>query len=487
MARRPPLFQAIDPAQLSSGLLPDRHALQRPLWERASNVRFYGGKVKRLIPAALAFAAGSAGQPSRGISQHQDSNGTRWTWLAALNVAGDLELYRWYGPAAELVYTFGAANVERDQNALVKATFADLTHYGDWTILNTGQELPMLYKPGVLLGIYPQAPQAQLFMKKLSFVVALGTGLARKGIAWSDGNNIELWTIAEDNSAGDQSLEELDTGIVAGANLGQFIAVYAEDQMALVQFIGAPFWFSARVMLDGIGAVGKQAVASDGRANYGVGRNGVWRTDGQSFQYIDRNAIQDYLQDNVNWSQASKITAARNDVTGCFEFSFPMGDSLEVSEAWAFDPTTGGWGQVEPWQTQMERRLLDQPLGAGGNTVKLLNSDVDAVAPLDLATKPLLLQSPHMDFLIDEADILVNAASGVEFRVGVSNFLNSESFVDWSSWQVVRADMRTYRLDLRVSGIYYKVEFRSTADDWLLDLQGFLLYGTAQGSRRDKN
>lgn len=476
MYRREPLFSALDPEVVSSGLRPDLHPLHKPLWVRGDNVSFHRGRVERLVPASVMVAAGGAG---RGLSQHQDSAGVRWVWWG--NDLGQVR--RWFAGASELITTMA---VQQHQTSGVSASMFDFTHYGDWTIINNGFTGPKIYKPGGGLSNYaPALGNVRGFIKVMSFVLAIGYDTFRQ-YAWSDSEDIEDWDFAStENLAGHAPIDDFETRIKAYTRLGPAVSVFAEDQMALIQFIGEPAVFTHRVVLDGIGACGKAAVCSDGRSNYGVSRNGIWRTDGQDYRYIDRDrALQKYLQKDVNWDQASKIVAARNDVSGCIDFRFPMRGANENNEGWRYDPVTGGWSSLGGIGAQVERVLFRQPLAiSSGNNVVLLSDDPALAGALDLQTKPLLVGSPHVDTYIDEVDFLLNAASNVEFRIGASQ--TTAAPADWSPWQALHTDMRTYRIALRVSGAYHTLQLRNTADNWDLDLQGFILYGAVEGSRRD--
>lgn len=479
--RRAPLLQVVNPQQVSSGLQLDRHAMTQVLWEAAANVRFYQGKVRRLIPPATAItlAAGN----SRGLSQHQDSSGTRWIW-STTNGA----VYRWYGPAAELIHTF--TPFYADQLSTRPATYVDFVHWGNWTLMNSGIGAIQRYQPGSGVAALPNAPtDAVQLMKKQNQLFAVGHGANKKQVSWSHADDITAWTPLTTNIAGTLPIEELDTGIRAASRLGPNIACYSEDQLAIVYWVGAPFYYGQRVQLDGIGAVGKYAVCADGPLNYGVSRNGIWRTDGQSYDYIDAGVLSDYLQANVNWDQASKIVAFRNDVTRCIEFHFPLVGSLENNAAWSFDPATGGWSPVPFYQMLMERKLFNKPLAASLGVTYLMDDNPAATAALTLRTKPLLLEqtngSPiHSGGIIDEVEILAKEATGVEFRHLVAEDIDGPW--DGSTWQTLQVDMTTYQLSRRPSGTFHKLEFRSTLANWALDLQGFLLYGAAEGVKRDR-
>lgn len=287
-------------------------------------------------------------------------------------------------------------------------------------------------------------------------------------------------------------MDDFDTRIVTGSRLGSSVSVYNEDQMGLVSYISAPFYFGQKVVLDGIGAVSKNAVCSDGSNNFGVGRNGVWWTDGNSFKYIDEGYLHDYLQKNVNWAQKSKIFALRNDFTGCLEFFFPMLASLDVSEGWCFDPRTGGWSKLPPVRLKAERKLFEHVLSGGFDGKVNLDSAAATSDPLALTTHPLLmqLQDPsglldvHNDSRVDEVELLVLAAQSVQVRLGCSE--NMLGPYTWSDWQNVSADSKTYKIGPELpTGVFWKLDFRSIADDWNLDLQGFMLFGQVDGTKKD--
>lgn len=489
MSRLAPLLVVGEPALVSSGLAPDRHPIMQPLWESCANVRFYQGKVRRLLPASLMFPLRllTSSAKIRGLHQQQNSDGVRWTWVAAVDT-GALYVQRWYGPDAEPIVN-GEAGYALHDTSLAKATQVDFVQWGDWTLFNAGRGV---IKPkrwdGAAVADIPNAPAGVAMMKKQNQLMLIGTGTAMRGVAWSDADDITVWAPTAENLAGSLTIEELRTPIRGAARLGQNVAVYTEDQMALVYWIGAPFYFGQRVALDGIGVTGKKAVCSDGRLNYGMSRNGAWQADGNEFRYIDHGVLSDYLQREVNWSQSGKIVVARNDVTRCIEFHFPKGTSQENNEAWSFDPSTGGWAPVVAYQAMDERVLLDKPITGASGEVFLLDHNPLALGALSLVTKPLMIDTPefpglHVDAKIDEVEIAALRASNVEFRL--RNATDIDGVWESTAWQTLSPDMRTYRLPHLPTGTYHKLEFRSTATEWDLDLQGFALWGFVEGIKRD--
>lgn len=489
MNRRDPLILVDNPELVSSGLWPDRHAAQTPLWEVAENVQFAGGKVQRRVPNSLIPTGVVTTGPVTGIGQMQASNGVRWTWFAER-----ASIYRWYGPAAELI---GALpNYTENATVNLDPTLFDFTVWGNWVLVNSADNGVLRYKPAVgptpaeFLAL-PNAPQdAVAFFKKRNQLLGVGYGLNRRLVGFSDADDIETWAAAPDNLAGELPLEELNTPIRAACHFGPSIAVFGENQMFEVKWVGAPLYYGQNKLLDGIGAIGKFAVYGDGRVVYGIGRNGIWKTDGLQYSYIDEVVLRDYLQNNINWAQAAKACCRKNDVTGCIEFSFPVGASLVNNEGWGYDPRYGGWSRVPPFAAMDNRVLFDKPVqGQPDGKLQLASSDPTAVGDLLLETKALLIQRDnnalHVGALIDEVELFIHDAANVQFQYGVSETPDGE--FSWTNPIEVVKSQITHKLMTPFSGVYHKLRFKNFNQNWTLDLQGFALFGVPEGQKREKS
>ncbi len=349
MLRRQPIFTAVDPQVVSSGLFNDVQEVLVPLWRMAEGVEFVDGKVrhrredKKLLAPVETLC--------RGIGQQFLSNQEKVLWTLLGN-----DIMRWDQFSLQTLLTIPAL--------ALNSPYMDFTFYGDWAFLNSGIGNIRFWN-GLTFSTVPEMPtNVRQLRKALSFLMAIGVGSKRTGVQWSDANDVSKWNPSAINSAGALYIDEFSSGIIAADNLGPVISVYSDTQMAVISFIGAPFYFGQKVMLSGIGAVGGEAVTSVGLYNYGVSRQGPWRTDGNDYQYIDKGRLQDYFQQEVNWDAASKIIVARNDVLRTVEFYFPMRGSFEINEGWSFDPVTGGWGMIPPVSYFSEDMLFGLPLRA---------------------------------------------------------------------------------------------------------------------------
>jgi len=90
----------------------------------------------------------------------------------------------------------------------------------------------------------------------------------------------------------------------------------------------------------------------------------------------------------------------------------------------------------------------------------------------------------HVEAELHEIDILFKSVSNVEVAIGVST--ESSGAVTWSGWLPTTAGTSTIRAPAGLpSGVYHHLKFRSTADNWDMNLQGFLIYGSIEGTKRD--
>lgn len=489
MRRRFPAYLAMDDVAIASGIQPDRYGLKQALWEHALNVYFANGKVRRKKPAATAFSTHAF--PIRGLGELHENTGPRWIWTGV-----NERIYRWAFGAPELIMSdYGEYRAE--QSGGLMPTIYDFTAFGNWMIFNDG----ILSKrwDGSAVQDYGggEVPiNVTRFMKKMNFMMAIGYGPRGTQVGWSDADDIFVWTASADNLAGSIAVDEFDTPIRAGERLSDYIAVYAEDQMALIRFVGSPFVFGQKLSLDGIGAVGKAAVASDLRINVGLGRNGAWQTDGNSFKYIDEGFVRDHFQENINWDKAAVSCVMRNDVTGCFEFHVPTGVAVQPTEGWSYDPRNGGWSPVPVRAFKSERRLFGSPIcGTDGGLVQLDDNDYALNGPLELRSKPLMMQDEkgvtrgtHIVTHVDEIEFLLKEAQNIEFRIGCSDDPNGDW--DWSAWFELETGSRIQEVpaDLPENPLW-KIELRNIAsrgNDWRLDLQGFILYGPDVGTKLER-
>lgn len=149
-------------------------------------------------------------------------------------------------------------------------------------------------------------------------------------IAWCSEDNPDNWVASSTNSAGSLTLREANTPLTCVRPLGENLAVYSEDQMFLVSYSGAPFYFVYQLaMSSGVGAVSPHSVVAVERKNYGLSRRGFFVTDGNSVETIgDVEGINKYVRDNVASSEYPQVTSYHNKKNNEVIWTIPINSTL---------------------------------------------------------------------------------------------------------------------------------------------------------------
>jgi hypothetical protein len=61
------------------------------------------------------------------------------------------------------------------------------------------------------------------------------------------------------------------------------------------------------VRVSGIGAVSRRSVVTVDPYNYGMNENGIWKTDANTFEYLDDPAVTKWLRERVDWARRAEI------------------------------------------------------------------------------------------------------------------------------------------------------------------------------------
>jgi hypothetical protein len=164
--------------------------------------------------------------------------------------------------------------------------------------------------------------------------------------AWCAEDDPDTWVAASTNAAGSLTIREAKTQIRAAVPLGRSIAVYTSDQLFVVNYLGAPFYFGYTTALThGVGAVSKQSIVSVGNLNYGLSKEGFFSTDGATAQDIgELSGVNAYVKNNVATSEYTKITAWHNKESSEVVWNLPLGSSNITTELY-YNYEQAVWGK----------------------------------------------------------------------------------------------------------------------------------------------
>jgi hypothetical protein len=121
--------------------------------------------------------------------------------------------------------------------------------------------------------------------------------------------------------------------------------------MALGTFIGGTSVWGFKRALEGIGAISRRSVVSLGPFNYGLTQEGIFKTDGGSFIYVDDPQMQKYIRNTADWSRQHLF--------------WGMADSLLKVVTFHFQNIEGSWRQVSYYPERQFFTKGDLQLSAG--------------------------------------------------------------------------------------------------------------------------
>lgn len=345
------LIELIDPALIQSGVTPALHPLQSPLWVECQNVLFEDGQVKKNTGyIELLSFSDVAGNSIIGMIDLLRSD-------APLLIYADYDALRsWDGTdmieeatgysGVQLLGMFQPNGFQTDafqMNSARRATLWSLESWGSWCVASNGVGLLQINKTtgGGFANLAGTPPAYAQVIKRLgTYMLAFNTDLGSEYFEWCDTDNVEQWATG---AAGNLPIRDLDSEIIAAQRMGSVIGVYSQDCMAVVQYIGPPFYFGAKVVLRGIGATGKLCVVEREQKNYGLSRKGFWETDGTQYRYISPPLMRDWLDRHVNWGSAEKVAGFVNEDRSLIEWGVPIDGASEPNINICFNYDTETW------------------------------------------------------------------------------------------------------------------------------------------------
>ena len=463
------------------GIQPSLHTRQGSFWKTGANVVFRDGSVGKQVGWASALTAPSS-SPVRGIGQILETAGPRVYWGTPTKLYDwDLTTVTTHSPT----YTGPT-----DETLLAPAAKWGFVPWGQWMLATNGKDKVQINKGAGFVDLAGVTfTKARILVRMRAHVIAMNTSNSPQNIEWCSADDVEDWTPVSTNSAGDYFIRDMESGIRAAAALGDRYAIFGTNSMALLSYIGAPFYFSVVPGLTGIGAVGQDAVVSIGRKIYGLSSNGFFVTDGVQYQYIDDPDVREYFTSHVNSEQLSKISATHDVRNGMVKWYYPSGTSTEPNTGIGYDYLRDRWSFFDYGRTAVaEKNVLAYAIeGASDGKVFLLgasyNADGGVLTPwlrtkaLDFATQ----QAPHVKDsfkYIDSVKFLFGELTGAfKARLGIQNRLNEA--ITWTDWQTVTDSMEPAYF--RVSGRYIILDVKSDSlgDAWWLS--GIEFFGAVNG------
>lgn len=506
----------MDPAvvPVDSGIFPSVHNMSAPLWIIGSNVEFRDGAVLSAkgwntpdgFPLLFDDATGlfddapgdfddggpgttfnnTITDPVRGLGQQRLSTGG-----LAIYIGTPTEIYRTTGGTTTSVGS--GFQGFTDQISSTSATMWSMTPWGNWMFATNGIDRVQVYKEDIntsfveLGGVLVDS--AEIVLRLNQFVLLLNTSDSDHGYSWCAAGAPENWNPADNPTAGQAIIRELQGEIKAAVAMGDRIAVYGEDSMHIISFISAPFLFGHKpAPVDSIGALSKNSVVSANGMHFGWGHQGIWETNGNSATFIDQPAMRKYLQDNLNTAQQSKICGFHNEPQSRVVWFYPKGASTENYEGIGYNYLNGSWTIYDYGRSAaVPRDVFNYPVAgtATGGIFAHERTDNAAGSLLvkSVQSKPLDLGSANVVKYVDilRARLRDIAGDGVMMTLGFQDSI--EDTISWATSQSLSTATGSFkRVFVDRSTGFLTVKLTCTATDGAFRLDGFDVLGQADGA-----
>lgn len=232
-----------------------------------------------------------------------------------------------------------------DTGSYAPATTWALDTFGQFVIgcsTSDGKLYQWENNPSVVAAVLSNAPVSNtaVVVTEERFVVALGAGGVGNKVAFSDQEDSNLWTPAATNQAGSFTLAT-NGNLILGRRLRGETLLLTDIDAHVMRFIGPPLVFGFSQVGTGCGAISANAcVVADGSAIW-MGRNGFFTYNG-SVKSL-RSAVGDFLFENMNLDQRSKVSGVLNSNFAEVIWFYPSKGSNENDSYVSYNYREGHW------------------------------------------------------------------------------------------------------------------------------------------------
>lgn len=223
-----------------------------------------------------------------------------------------------------------------------------------WSLDNFGEELLAVHyddgrlfrwdlNPSNNAAVVSGAPTSNLglVVTEERFVVCLGAGGNPRKLQWSDKEDFSTWSPAATNEAGDILLQTSGQIFQALKTRGQTL-ILTDLDTHVMRYIGPPYVYSVSRVSTASGAVSRMSAVDTDMGAFWMGQRGFFRFDGNKVQELPCE-VHDYVFDDLNRNQQSKIWAFSNTEFSEIWWFYPSANSTEIDRYVAFDLLENHW------------------------------------------------------------------------------------------------------------------------------------------------
>ena len=172
------------------------------------------------------------------------------------------------------------------------------------------------------------------------FVFALGASGNPRKVSWCDQEDNTVWTPSATNQAGDFEINSVGS-IKCGKRVRGINLIFTDVDVHVATYIGLPYVYSFEKAGSGCGVISSQAVAAIDTAAIWMSKSGFWVYDGYVKPLV--SDVGDYIFQNINYNQSSKVYAVHNSKYGEIIWFYPSSASNENDSYVVYNYREGHW------------------------------------------------------------------------------------------------------------------------------------------------
>ena len=270
----------------------------------------------------------------------KDITPTGFTAGRASAVSGTGYGYNTYGS-----FAYGVARP--DVGTVAPATTWSLDSWGEYLVgcSDTDGKLyewQLGFATPTLAAVITNAPTgcAAVLSTAERFLMALGASSNGRLVKWSDQEVNTTWTPLATNQAGDFEINTSGS-LKCGKRVRGINLLFTDVDVHTASYVGLPYVYAFERVGSGCGVISAQAVAAIDTAAMWMSRSGFWIFDG----YVKPMPcdVSDYVFQNMNYNQMSKVYAVHNSKYGEVWWFYPSSASNEVDSYVTYNYRENHW------------------------------------------------------------------------------------------------------------------------------------------------
>jgi len=173
------------------------------------------------------------------------------------------------------------------------------------------------------------------------FIFALGASGNPRKVQWCDRENNTDWTPTATNEAGDFELQTTGA-IMCGVRMRGRTLILTDNDAHIATYQGPPFVYSFERVGTACGTASRKSLIAIDEGAFWMGRREFYMFDGSVAKEVPCE-VSDYVFDDINSDQITKVYAVHNSQFGEIWWFYPSSESNENNRYVAFDYKEGHW------------------------------------------------------------------------------------------------------------------------------------------------